>query len=211
MQLLSLQPSPNNVKVRIALGYLGIPYEEVPQRPNDRSAMMAATNQPLTPVLVHDGIGVFDSAAILRHLHAATPESTLFPQDPDNMRKLERWEMGARYGLKDSLGQSYAMIFGRVEANDENIKAAQQTLLRDTAPLEKALAKRPCLMGDTPNAADITWAGALTYHVGLNAPALRNTPFFDFMSTHFTLSEEERPLVRAWASRLLQFDAWIGG
>ena len=211
MQLLTLQPSPNNVKVRAALGYLGIPYEELPQRPDDRSALVAASNQPCTPVLVNDGVGVFDSGAILRHLHAVTPGSTLFPQDTDNLHKLESWEASARYGLKDSVGNVFAMIFGRQEQSAENIAAAAEALMRDTAPLETALAKRPYLMGDTPNAADFTWAGVLTYHVGLDTPALRNTPFFDFMSTHFTLSEEERPLVRAWASRLLQFDAWIGG
>jgi len=211
MQLLTLQPSPNNIKVRAALGYLEIPYQELPQRPDDRSAMVAATNQPCTPVLVDNGAGIFDSASILRHLHSVTPDSTLFPQDTDNMRKLEAWEAGARFGVKDSVGAIFAMVFGRQEANAENIAAAGEALVRDTASLEKVLSKRPYLMGEQPNAADFTWAGVLTYHIGLDTPNLRNTPFFEFMSKSFTLSEEQRPAVRAWARRVLKFDTWIEG
>ena len=211
IQLLTLAPSPNNIKVRSALGFLQLPYEELHQRPDDRSALIAASGQPLTPVLVKDGVGVFDSGAILRHLHATTPGSTLFPQDPDSMRKLELWEAQARYGVKDSLGLMFWMFFGRVEASEEKQAAAAQNIMRDTEALEATLSKRPFLMGDSPNAADFTWAGVLAYNVGLDTPALRATPFYSTFSEHYTLDPERRPQVCDWVARVLKFDAWIHG
>jgi glutathione S-transferase len=211
IQLLTLPPSPNNMKVRAALGYLGLPYEELPQQRDDRSALIAASGQPLTPVMVKDGIGMFDSGAILRHLHCTTPGSTLFPQDPDAMRKLESWESAARYGVKDSIGPMYWMFFGRMPATAEAQASAAAALLVDTEALEKALAKRPFLLGDQPCAADFTWAGILAYNVGLETPRLQAAPFFENFKEHFTLSEQERPLVRAWVRTLLQYDAWIHG
>jgi len=211
MQLLTLPPSPNNIKVRAALGYLQLPYEELPQDRDDRSALIAASGQPLTPGLVHNGLVVFNSAAILRHLHATTPGSTLFPQDPDAMRKLESWETQARYGVKESVGPMYWMFFGRMPATPEAQVAAAVALLRDTEALEKALSKSPFLMGEAPNAADFTWAGVLAYNVGLDTPRIQAAPFFSHFSKHYTLSAEQRPLVRAWVSRVLQYDAWIHG
>ncbi len=211
MQLLTLPPSPNNIKVRAALGYLQLPFEELPQDRDDRSALIAASGQPLTPVLIHDGLGVFDSAAILRHLHATTPGSTLFPHDPDAMRKLESWETLARYGVKESVGSMYGMFFGRMPATPEAQEAAAVALLRDTEALEKALSKSAFLMGENPNAADFTWAGVLAYNVGLATPRIQAAPFFSHFSEHYTLSAEQRPLVRAWVSRVLQYDAWIHG
>jgi glutathione S-transferase len=211
IQFLSIPPSPNNIKVRAALGYLGLPFEELPQHPEDRSALVAASGQPLTPVLVIDGVGLFDSGAILRRMHALVPGSTLFPTDPDSMRKLESWEAGARYGVKDSVGAMYAMFFGGRESSAQAQAEAARQLLVDTAPLEKVLAERPCLMGEQPNAADFTWAGILAYHVGLDTPRLRTSPFFQAFAEHYTLSAEERPHVRDWACRLLQHDTWIHG
>jgi glutathione S-transferase len=211
IQLLTLPPSPNNIKVRAALGYLGLAFEELPQRPDDRSALIAASGQPLTPVMIKDGVGMFDSGAILRHLHTTTPGSTLFPQDPDSMRKLESWETSARYGVKESIGPMYWMFFGRIPATAEAQASAASALLADTAALEKTLAKRPFLLGDQPCAADFTWAGVLAYNVGLDTPRMTAAPFFENFKEFYTLSEEERPLVRAWVRNVLQYDAWIHG
>jgi glutathione S-transferase len=67
------------------------------------------------------------------------------------------------------------------------------------------------LLGDQPCAADFTWAGVLAYNVGLDTPRMTAAPFFENFKEFYTLSEEERPLVRAWVRNVLQYDAWIHG
>ncbi|MHC5062950.1 MAG: glutathione S-transferase family protein, partial [Planctomycetota bacterium] len=64
----------NNMKVRVALGYKGIPYEFKSIDPADRSRIQDLSGQFLTPVLVHGEQVVADSAAILRYLDLAFPE-----------------------------------------------------------------------------------------------------------------------------------------
>ena len=60
----------NNFKVRVALGYKGIPYEFRTIDPSDRDEIHRLTGQFLTPVLQHGDVVLFDSAAILRYLEA---------------------------------------------------------------------------------------------------------------------------------------------
>lgn len=63
--------TPNNTKILVALAYKGIDF--VPEVVNlaaadVRETMVAATGQPLTPAIVHNGMKLCDSAAILRYL-----------------------------------------------------------------------------------------------------------------------------------------------
>ena len=71
IQLYDIAPSPNNMKARIALDYKGLAYERIPVDPEDRSVVIEISRQPLTPVLVHEGRAIWDSAAILRYSAAA--------------------------------------------------------------------------------------------------------------------------------------------
>ncbi len=60
----------NNMKVRVALGFKDIPYEFHSIDPADRGEILKLSGQHLTPVMVHDGHVLFDSAAILRYLES---------------------------------------------------------------------------------------------------------------------------------------------
>ncbi|MFK5956696.1 MAG: glutathione S-transferase family protein [Planctomycetota bacterium] len=211
IKLLTLVPSPNNVKVRVALGYMGIPYEELPQNPEDRSACLAASNQTLTPVLQDEdkGVSMFDSGAILRYLHANYPGPGLFPQDYEWMKKVEKWETFGRYGVSDSLGAVFMIALGRMEATKENVAAAREKLIEHMQVLEKPLQKRDWLVGDTLTAADITLASLLIYCVMYEHPVIQASFFGPVIAKHFTIAADVCPNTQAWVRRVAAYDAWL--
>ncbi len=110
LKLYELPPSPNNMKVRIALGYKKLDYERLPLQfddyPGDRTEIVKVSRQPLTPVLAHGDTVIFDSGAILRYLEANFPEApTIFSGDIDTMRKIEEWEWMARTQIAKSISK----------------------------------------------------------------------------------------------------------
>ena len=60
----------NNIKVRVALGFKGLGYEFRVVDPGERAELFEVSGQYLTPVLLHDGKAICDSAAIMRYLEA---------------------------------------------------------------------------------------------------------------------------------------------
>lgn len=209
MKLLTLVPSPNNVKVRVALGYKGIDYQEVPQDPADRSALLEASGQALTPVLQHEGVTMFDSAAILRYLHANFPGPDLFPRDYELMKKVEQWEGFGRYGVKDSLGAMYGIIFGRVADSVEHVAAANAAFLEHTASIEKKLEQSEWLVGDSMTAADITLASLMIYCVMPDHPVIQASFFGPPFAEKFALDAQQRPAMQAWVRRVVAYDSWL--
>lgn len=209
MQLLSLVPSPNNIKVRVALAYKGIPFEEIPQDPADRGALLEASGQALTPVLKHEGVAMFDSSAILRYLHANFPGPALFPRDYEAMKKVENWEAFGRYGVKDSLGAMFAMTFGSLEASAENIAAAKATLLAHSESIERKLEKSAWLVGDAMTAADITLASLMVYNVLHDHPVVQASFFGPSFAERFAFEAEQRPALQAWVKRVASYDPWL--
>ena len=209
MQLLTLVPSPNNIKVRVALAFKGIPFEELPQDPADRGAMLESSGQALTPVLKHEGVVMFDSAAILRYLHANFPGPALFPRDYDAMKKVENWEAFGRYGVKDSLGAMFAMTFGNLEATAENIAAAKNAFLEHTESVERKLQQNAWLVGDAMTAADITLASLMVYNVLHDHPVVQGSFFGPSFAERFALETDQRPALQAWVKRVVSLDPWL--
>lgn len=209
MKLLTLVPSPNNVKVRVALGYKGLEYEEIPQDPANRNTVLEMSRQALTPVLEDDGVRMFDSGAILRYLHANFPGPALFPEDYEAMKKVENWEAFARYGVRDSLGAMFGMALGRTEVTEEAVAAANAALMAHTESLERKLQKSDWLVGDSMTAADITLASILIYNV-LTDHAVTQASFFGPTFTKlFALDPETRSATHAWVRRVVAYDAWL--
>jgi len=82
LRLWELTPSPNNIKVRMALRFKGIEFEQVLVDPIDRAPVLAVSGQELTPVIEDRGIVLNDSEAILQYLDANYPETPrLFPRE----------------------------------------------------------------------------------------------------------------------------------
>ena len=74
LTLYELPPSPNSIKIRLALGLKQIECERKVINPMDRATLVEVSGQPLAPVLVDSGPErdrvVFDSFAIMRYLDA---------------------------------------------------------------------------------------------------------------------------------------------
>ena len=81
LKLWELVPSPNNIKVRLALGYKQVPFESLEIDPFDRSDVLEVSGQELTPVAQDRGVTIVDSEAILHYLDANYRDTPrLFPE-----------------------------------------------------------------------------------------------------------------------------------
>ena len=180
----------NNFKVRVALGYKGIPYTFHSIDPADRSEVLRLSGQPLTPTIVHDGKVVFDSAAILRYLDANfldTPR--LFPADREAIHEIESWESFARRELHAPV--MVAVRQRREGRRDEaEIARGQQALVDVTARLEERLADREWLVGEELTAADVSAAPVV----------------FRSLDMDFYAAPDERPRTLEWMDRVMAFD-----
>ena len=202
--LYDLAPSPNNVKVRIALNYKGLNYEKVPVDGADRSTVIKISGQPLTPVLTHGDRVIFDSAAILRYLDGNFRDTPpLYSSNPDVMREIEKWETIGRTEVLRPIGMVFGQFFQ--PARDPQKLEPANTLLRDaTAKYEERLSKASWLVGEAMSAADVTAAPPI--FLAMLTPELgsRNR-VHAFFAEHLKLGEG-RDAVRAWASRVMAYD-----
>lgn len=212
LTLYELPPSPNSIKIRLALGLLGIECERKTINPMDRSTLVEVSGQPLAPVLVdHASCGdriVFDSFAIMRYLDAnhRGQGPRLYSTDRDAIRTIEDWEVYAR----NSLGEVIGMIFGQAFADETDpqvIERANALLNQRVARVEAALASQDYLCGDAPTAADLTAAPFLLY--GTLDPARYTeaegfAAIQAFFANHLRLGEA--PKTRAWIARVMELD-----
>jgi glutathione S-transferase len=207
-----LAGSPNNVKVRVALGYKGIPYEThdiaaMPDFPGDRSAIVAATTQPRTPAIRHGDVALFDSSAILRYLDANFPETPrLYSEDYVEIGEIERWELFQKTALSEPIG----MIFGQAFASEKDpavLASAQEKMRAATSQLEDALASKGFLVGERLTAADVTCAcfARLADLSGSDVTSPIGQLFCDALSLG-----DGRDAVRAWLGKVLAYDTYEG-
>lgn len=212
IELHEIPPSPNSVKVRIALHFKEVPFERIPLevRPGatpdtiDRSKVIAVSHQPLTPVLVHDGTVIFDSAAILRYLDANFPDTKpLFSTDFTTMKAIEEWEWFARTELSAPLG----MVFRQAMADDKDaavVQRASQLAHELSGRIERRLETATWLVGDHMTAADVTAAPLV--NMGMLPPeAERFGQVAAFFRRNLSMGEN-RDRTRAWVRRVLAYD-----
>jgi len=214
LTLHELPPSPNSIKIRLALGLKQIPCELRAIDPSDpaRASLVEVSGQPLAPVLVdHAADGdrvVFDSFAIMRYLDANYRETgpRLYSADRDAIRAIEDWETYARL----SLGEVIGMIFGQAFAPESDpavVERANVLLQERVGRVEEALAERDYLCGDAPNAADLTAAPFLLYGT-LDPSQISEGDPFAGIQTFFAnnLRLGEAPKTRAWIARVMALD-----
>ena len=93
LKLWELAPSPNNLKVWMALRFKGIPFETASVDPRDRKAVLAVSGQELTPVIEDRGIVLNDSEAILHYLDANYRDlPRLYPSSGDGRRECDAFD-----------------------------------------------------------------------------------------------------------------------
>ena len=203
LRLHQLPPSPNNLRVRLALAVKGLDYENcVVPFTSDRSEIVELSTQPLTPVLEHDGRVIFDSSAILRYLEANFPDTPrLFSSDRDVMREIEEWEYFSRLDLTRPVGMTFGQAFA--PEKDAAVMAQANELMRaGTERIEQALEGRDYLVGDAISAADLFCAPMVgTTQMSAESPV----GVVKFFAENLHLGEgRERTL--AWLGRVLAHD-----
>ncbi|TDI13437.1 MAG: glutathione S-transferase family protein [Acidobacteria bacterium] len=215
LTLKDLALSPNNVKVRIALGYKGLEYEREPLEfneldkfPGDRSPVVQLSRQPRLPVLQDGQTVLFGSDAILRYLEANFPDTPpIFVDDYQAFGEIEQWEIFAR----TQIGEPMGMIFGQAfatKADSEVVGKANRLINDRTGTLEDKLNTGEFLVGDHLTAADIACASPL-YLADLTEKNAASHPIAGFFQAHLKLGEG-REKTRAWVRRVMAYDPVMG-
>lgn len=167
-------------KTRRALTFKGLEWESHEVPPDDRTDVVAASEQEKVPVLVDDGAVVVDSTAIFAYLEDTYPDPPLYPRDPRDRATAEILDEFADGPLHDVAGDVMrSMITG-----DRNAPAAAD-LQRYLESLNTLLEKGEFLFGDQ-SLADMSVYAHLR-----------------FMLMHPDMPKgEDLPHFRAWVDRM---------
>ncbi len=204
----NLGPSPNNMKVRIALNYKGISFDkvEVDFRDEERAAIVEVSGQPLTPVIKHGDTVVYDSRGILRYLDGNFRDTpSLFASDRPTMMALEQEEDYGRNTISEPVG----MVFGQAIAEgDPDLSVCEQAsrmIHEATASYEERLQSQDFLMGDHLTVVDATAAPFVSYSMVPPEAGGQDNPMMQFFIDNFSLGEG-RDTTREWVGRVMAYD-----
>ena len=164
LQLYSL-PTPNGVKISIALEELGLPYEPhlVSFQTDDQFTpefLSLNPNNKIPAIIDPDGPGgaplpLFESGAILVYLAEKTGK--LIPQDPARRYETLQWVMFQMGGIGPMFGQ--VGFFHKFAGKDYEDKRPRDRYLAESkrllGVLEQRLSGRGWIMGDEYTIADI--------------------------------------------------------
>ena len=164
LQLYSL-PTPNGVKVSIALEELGLPYEPhlVSFQTDDQLTpefLSLNPNNKIPAIIDPDGPGgqplpLFESGAILVYLAEKT--GRLIPQDPARRYETLQWVMFQMGGIGPMFGQ--VGFFHKFAGKDYEDKRPRDRYLNESkrllGVLEQRMTGRDWIMGDEYTIADI--------------------------------------------------------
>jgi GST-like protein len=175
IQLYSL-PTPNGVKVSIALEELGLDYEphrvDIGKNENAEPAFLSLNPNGKIPAIVDpngpDGkpIGLFESGAILVYL--ADKAGELMPTDPAGRYEALEWMFFQMAAIGPMFGQVgfFHKFAGREIADKRPLERYCQESERLLGVLETRLANRRWMMGDDYTIVDIALIGWVRNLVG---------------------------------------------
>jgi glutathione S-transferase len=157
----------------------GLDFEEKPvstDDPSTRAELLLLSPSFLVPCLIHDGLKVWDTLAIVEYLHEIAPAAGLLPPD-----------RGQRAHCRSICGEMHSGFSNLRSALPMNIKArfpgfkswagARGDIERITAIWRECLSEYngPYLFGAAPCAADAMYAPVCsrfqTYDVAIDAPS----------------------------------------
>jgi glutathione S-transferase len=155
--------SGNCYKVRLLLAHLGIPYErrtmDVIDRSNRREVLGELNPFLRVPTLVlDDGRPLAESAAILWYFGEGT---RFVPEDPYVRAQVLQWMFYEQYDLEPSIAvvRFWVAYSGRAEEFERERPAKMKAGERVLRTLDKHLAGREWVVGDTFTLADIALYG----------------------------------------------------
>jgi glutathione S-transferase len=164
-------PMSSAVTVHWALEELGVPYEKVKidiqARDQDKSDFLALNPNGKVPLLVHDGTPIFESVAILIHLgETFGVDKKLFPAPGLRRAEALKWLVWVNVSLGEAVSRHQHNSSPQIPAERHNAKAAEVAkadVEKHLAILDRALAGKPWLVGDTFSLVDLHLAGYVGY------------------------------------------------
>jgi glutathione S-transferase len=203
--LWQLQPSFNSRKVRYALGAKGVPYEAVNVGDTEVQQVIDVSGQPLTPVLRHGKVVLFDSGAIVRYIDANIPGPRLFSPRMDEMRAIEQWETRSRAEIL----APYLKIGAEVKAgrlDSPEIREARDRFFAAAHKVQDSLNEQEVLVGTTLSAADIFCGCYLAYGFLTPAQAGKRPPMVWSLQNLNLAQDPSLARLTAWFERLRPLD-----
>jgi GST-like protein len=164
--------SPNPAKVALFLEESGLPYEAIPvdtRKGEQFDAEIVALNpNAKVPIIVDDGVRVFDSTAILLYLSEKTGRF-LSGSDAEARGELFSWLMFVASGIGPYSGQ--AVHFRHFAPADQQYASTryEYEARRHYSILDARLAARPFLLGEAYTIVDMAawgWARAVPFVLG---------------------------------------------
>ncbi|MFT4711201.1 MAG: glutathione S-transferase [Bacteroidia bacterium] len=207
------QQTPNNMKVEIALAYLGIKHQVVAvdgKEPGTIAKLVAESKQPLAPYLKRGELVIYDSSAILRYLDGNFSGPRLFSDNYKQIKEIEAWEMYTKNEPMPAMAPAFGVYFQDKQGAEasEAIAKANAELHRVTERVEQRLASQAAagsdwLVGDAMTAADILVAPYLAFGAFPSGYAARH-PLWAWFHDNVTLGES-REHCRAHIQRVLNY------
>jgi glutathione S-transferase len=191
--------STNVERVALALAYKGVAAEWVDVAPEDRTPVVAASSQPLVPVLEDDGRIVADSTAILEYLEERYPEPPLYPRDPGRRaeaRLLIDWFNRVWKRPPNELDE----LLGSAEPDQVRVRELATELESSRDLFESLLAGRDYMLGNDFSAVDCAFFPFLKYGL-IELPAEDDERFHRILSEHLRLGGSY-PRLEAWIRRV---------
>ncbi len=182
--------STNVERIALAAGYKGIPIEWVDVEPDDRSRVVAASGQPLVPVLVADDEVVADSPRVLLWLEERFPEPPLLPAD-----RARRAEV---LGFVDWFNRDWKRLPNALNDGEGDAAEHAAEMRRAVTVFEERLSGQDYLFGEF-GLADVTVFPFLKY-AALGRRDDDTDPFHAVLVEHMQLAAGS-PL-HAWIARV---------
>jgi glutathione S-transferase len=172
-------PAPNPRRVRIFLAEKGIELPEIPvnlmQREHKSPEHRARNSLGQVPTLeLDDGTCISETVAICRYFEETTPEPPLFGTTPVEKAHVDMWVRRIEFTVMNPVGMYWRHAHPRTaalltqykdfgESNRETYKGAQKWLDRE-------LAQRPFLAGDSYSMADICLLSTVDFATWIGLP-----------------------------------------
>lgn len=164
-------PMTSPMIIHWALEELGVPYEKVTidleAGEQNKPDFLQVNPNAKVPVLVHDGVSIVESAAILIHLgETFGVDKGLFPAPGLARAEALKWIIWCSVALAEANSRFHRNFSERFPAEQRNVKAgelAKQDVHALLDILDRALAGRTYLVGDDFSLADLHLSSWVSY------------------------------------------------
>jgi glutathione S-transferase len=164
-------PMSSAATVHWALEELGVPYEKVKvdihTGEQSKPEFLKINPNGKVPAIVHDGVAVFESAAIIIHLgETFGVDKKLFPPPGGQRAEALKWLVWTNVSLGEALARFQRNTVARIPEEQRNAKAGEigkKDVESHLRILDAALAGKTYLVGDAFSLVDVHLAGWIAY------------------------------------------------